>query len=242
MKKRKGCFEPSDEYDGVGIELNNVCFSYPNSDKLVLNRLSLKIEPGEKICIAGGNGQGKTTLISLLSGLFKNYDGSILIDGNPLKNLDITSLRSVIGDNLNHQDLFRGTLLENITVGKADVPIEDVNWAIELVGLKDYFKNLSDGWNSEIYPEGSQLPTSIKQKIILARTFAERPRIVVVDDNFNTLMDEDKLRITSKLTAKDSKWTLLAVSNDPQLQRRCDKVVYLEDGRIQSVFSNKSDN
>ena len=232
-------FTPSHLYYGVNIELRNVSFTYPNATQYTLRDINLKIKPGEKICIAGPNGHGKTTLISLLSGLFLDYEGSILYNDTPFRNMDVTSIRSVIGDNLNQQDLFQGTLFENICVGKPGISFEDLHWAIELVGLKEYFKGLPDGWDTKINPEGFKLPTSIKQKIILARTFAEMPRIVVIDDILNILMEEDKKRIIDCLTSDDFKWTLMVVSNDPAFQSRCDTVIHMKNGSIDHVEYNQ---
>jgi len=218
--------------NGVSIELANLSYKYPDGKEYVLNDVNLKVEPGERVCLIGTNQSGKSTLISLISGLYHEYDGSILYNGVPLRNINITSLRSVIGDNLRQQDLFHGTLEENISVGKEDIKLEDLLWAIEQVGLQEYFKELPKGFNTLINPEGQGLSGSIRQKIILARTFAEKPRVVVMDNALRGLDRDDREKISKLLTEKQYPWTLIAVTDDPFMIAHCDKVVIMEKGKI----------
>ncbi len=223
--------------DGIAVELADLSFKFPGSTEFAIDHVSLKIEAGEKICITGINQSGKSTLISLLAGLYSKYEGSMLYNGIPMGDINIMSLRSVIGDNLNLQDLFLGTLEENISVGKKEVTIEHILWAIESVGLNEFFKHLPKGLSTMIKPEGSGLSSSIKQKIILARTIAEIPKLVVMDSALVGLDYDDRLRIADILTGKENRWTLIAVSNDPIVMNKCDRVVTMEHGRIVDITS-----
>jgi len=218
--------------NGVSIELANLSYKYPDGQDYILNKVSFQIEPGERICLSGTNQSGKSTLISLISGLYHEYEGSILYNGIPLRDINIISLRSVIGDNLGQQDLFHGTLEENIAVGKSSVSLSDLLWAIEQVGLQDYFKQLPKGLNTPINPEGQGLSGSIRQKIILARTFAEKPKVVVMDNALRGLDRDDREKISKLLMDKKYPWTLIAVSDDPFMIAQCDKVIVMEKGRV----------
>ena len=149
------------------------------------------------------------------------------------------SFRSVIGDSLGLQDLFYGTLEENITVGKKDIKIEDMLWAIEQVRLGDFFKSLPKGLNTMIQPEGQGLSTSIKQKILLARTLAEKPKLIVMDHTLQGLDFEDRKHISSILTDPKNSWTLLAATSDPLMLSKCDKVVTMEHGTIVDIDIKK---
>ncbi len=225
---------------GLSIELNNLSYTHPNSEDPTLNKISFKIEEGERVAIVGVNESGKSTLLSIISGLLHNYTGSVLFNGIPLKDIDVVSLRDVIGDNLGQQDLFNGTLEENISVGKPDVSIEDMLWSIEKVGLNDFFKKLPKGLSTMINPEGQGLSSSIKQKIILARTFAEHPKMVVMDSVLEGLDQNDKKRIYELITEKSNNWTLIMVSDDEQILKKCDKVIYLDGGEVVDVKQNTS--
>ncbi|MEQ9230983.1 MAG: ATP-binding cassette domain-containing protein [Cyclobacteriaceae bacterium] len=223
---------------GLSVELSNLSYTHPNSDDQVLRNISFKIEEGERVAIVGVNQSGKSTLLSIISGLLHNYSGSVLFNGIPLRDIDVTSLRSVIGDNLGEQDLFNGTLEENISVGKADISLEDMLWAIEMVGLNEFFKKLPKGLSTVINPEGQGLSSSIRQKIILARTFAEHPKMVVMDSVMNGLDQTDKKRIYDLITARTNKWTLIVVSDDDDMLKQCDKIIYLDNGEIVDVKQN----
>ena len=224
---------------GISLELSGLTYKYSDNYKPTINDVSLKVGAGEKVCITGINQSGKSTLISLMSGLYSDYEGSIHYNGIPLGDINIMSFRSVIGDNLGLQDLFIGTLQENITVGKAGIEIEDILWAIEQVGLSDFFKQLPKGLNTEIQPEGQGLSTSTRQKILLARTLAEKPKLIVMDNSLYGLDYEDRKQISSILMGRKADWTLLAVTNDPLMLSKCDKIVTMEYGKIVDVEIQK---
>jgi ABC-type bacteriocin/lantibiotic exporter with double-glycine peptidase domain len=221
--------------EGVHIALSNLSYKYPDGTYNALNEVNLDINPGERVCITGNNQSGKSTLISLISGLYHEYDGSILYNGIPLRDINLTSLRSVIGDNLSQQDLFLGTLEENISVGKEKITLNDLLWSIEQVGLQDYFKELPKGLNTLINPVGQGLSGSIRQKIILARTFAEKPKVVIMDNALIGLDRDDREKISKLLMDKKHPWTLVAVTDDPFMIAHCDKVVVMEKGRIVDI-------
>jgi len=223
----------------ISVELHGLSFAYPNAKAPSLRDIHLKIESGEKVAIQGTNGSGKSTLLAIVSGLYQDYTGSILFSGIPLKDLNVHSLRSVIGENLRQQDLFYGTLEENISVGKPEITTNDILSAIEQVGLMPFFKSLPRGLSTPIKPEGQGLPSSIRQKIILARSFAEKPKLVVMDDVLNSLDTPDRHRIHQLLTDKSNSWTLIVVTEDEDLVQRCDKVVMMRDGQIEQVIENK---
>lgn len=224
---------------GISLELTGLTYRFANKNKPTIDNLNLKVEVGEKICIIGENQAGKSTLLALISGLFNDYQGSIHFNGIPLGDINIMSFRSVIGDNLGLQDLFFGTLEENITVGKKEIKMEDILWAIEQVRLNDFFKTLPKGLNTMIQPEGQSLSTSIKRKILLARTLAEKPKLIVMDHTLQGLDFEDRKHISSILTDSKNNWTLLAATSDPLMLSKCDKVVTMEHGTIVDIDIKK---
>jgi ABC-type bacteriocin/lantibiotic exporter with double-glycine peptidase domain len=149
------------------------------------------------------------------------------------------SYRTVVGDNLSIQYLFSGTLSENITVGR-DIPAEDILGSIDKVGLSYFLKQSPNGLNTLIKPEGLGLSTSEKIKIILARIFSQRPKLIVLDQVLDHLEAVDRSRIINELMSPGHGWTVLMVSNDPELMRKCDQVVAMEAGEIIEVkYKNK---
>lgn len=222
---------------GVAVELCDLSYRYKGATHLALDGVNLKINAGEKVCITGINESGKSTLLAVISGLYHDYTGSVLFNGVPFHDVNINSFRSVVGDNLGLQDLFHGTLLENIAVGKDDLDIDDILRSIEQSGLSAFFRSLPKGLDTMIQPEGQGLSDSIKQKVILARTLAENPRVIVMDNALQGLDFEDRQRVSKILTDPSQDWTLLAVSNDPLLLGSCDKIVTLERGKIVHIDS-----
>ena len=225
---------------GISLELTGLTYKYAGNYKPTINDINLKVDVGEKVCITGINQSGKSTLISLMSGLYNDYEGSIHFNGIPLGDINIMSFRSVIGDSLSLQHLFLGTLQENITVGKEGIEIEDILWAIEQVGLSGFFKQLPKGLNTEIQPEGQGLSTSIIQKILLARTLAEKPKLIIMDNTLHGLDYADRKHISAILMDKKADWTLLAVTKDPLMLSKSDKVVTMEYGKIVDIEIKKT--
>ena len=223
--------------EGLGFELSNLSYRYPNSGFNALSHVNLSIKPGEKVCISGPHLSGKSTLVSLISGLFQQYEGSILINGVPLHDIDLMSYRTLVGDYLAIQDLFSGKLAENITVGR-EVPAEDILESIEKVGLGYFLKQSSKGLSTMIRPEGLGLSTSEKIKIILARIFSQKPKLVLLDQVLDHLEIEDRQRITKELFDENHGWTVVMVSNDPELTAKCDQVIELDSGQVSKISYN----
>ncbi len=225
---------------GLDVELAGLSYGFSGSEKTCVRNIDLKIKEGEKICITGGSQSGKSALISLVAGLYEDYQGSILYNGIPLKNINITSLRSQIGNHLSQQDLFNGTLEENLSLGKTKISIQDMLWAIEQVGLNPYFKKLKAGLNTIIKPEGIGLSSSIKQKIILARVLAKKPKLIIMDNLLDGLGEKDREQIYNLVTSKENPWTLIAISNDKLMIDNCDRIVNMDDGEIVSIKNNSA--
>ncbi len=223
---------------GVAFELRDVSYQFPDAERPTLNKISLSVEAGEKVCIAGYNGAGKSTLLHIVAGIYTDFKGSMEFNKIPLRNLDIVSLRAHIGDMMpQEEDIFQGTLMENISMGHHDVTLEDVIGAVEKAGLSDFVKRLADGYDTLLLPTGKNLPRSIVSKILLARCFASRPALIAIEEPFAILDREERERLAKILTDRSNNCTLLAVSDDPVLASNCDRVVILDEGRVVEIGS-----
>ena len=213
------------------MKLIDINYRYPNAANKVLHGISLAIEAGENVAITGPPSSGKSTLISLLSGLHLGYEGSLIVNGVPLRELSIMSYRGMVGDNLSIQDLFSGTLAENISLGR-DIPTKTLLETLHLVGLGHYLKQSQQGLSTIIKPEGLGLSSSEKTKIILARIIAQRPKLVLLDQVLDQLTSDDKVRITNVLLDPRFDWTTVMITNDKEIHDQVDRVLTLENGRI----------
>ena len=223
-------FEDVDNGKGVRFEFRNVTYGYPSNKHSAIKGLDLIIESGEKVCIVGYAASGCSTLINLSASLYHQYEGTILVNGVSLRNLNLLSLRSYVGENLANNELLDGTIAENISMGRDDISFKDVLEASEVVGLKTFVQNLPLGFGTPVILNDMTLPDSIISKINVARSVAERPRLFLMDQPFSQLDKSDKERIAKYLADKNKDWTLIVSTNDVSMAEQCDKIVVLKDG------------
>jgi ABC-type bacteriocin/lantibiotic exporter with double-glycine peptidase domain len=225
-------FERCDKGYGIHVQLEAVSFSFPDSERKVLDEISLEVQPGEALCISGYNGSGKTTLLELLAGLFPNFKGSIAYNGFPLRSIQLDSFRHHIGEFFAEDHIFSGTILENITLGDPDLPLEKVIQTTENLGLAKVIRKLPDGFNTLLSPEGRNISRNMRIKILIARAIVRESKLVVVEDSFSLLEPQDRHKIIQALTRPDRPWTLILVSNDPIMASHCQRVIILKEGKI----------
>lgn len=224
---------------GIEVKLKDVDFSYPGHPRKVLNGLSLNISSGEKLCLNGANGSGKSTLLNILSGLYTIQDGSIAYNDLPAGNLETEGLRESIGSYLKEEQLFEGTIMENISMGRESATTENVYWAADKLGLKEFITDLPQGYNTVISTEGKTLSRSVKQKLLLARSIVIKPKLLLLEGSFEDLVEKDRHQIIEFLTDSAQDWTMVAISDDPYLAKRSDTVAVMEKGKIN--LKNASD-
>lgn len=217
--------------DGFSIELENLRFKYPHQNNYILKDISFRVKSGDKIMITGPNGSGKSTLLNILAGLYEKTDGKILFNDIPLSNFSSESIKKVIGEYLNNQKLFNGTIYENIVIGRS-IEKDSLNWILENLGLIDYIKSLDDGLETKIGPSGITIQGSNVQKLILARVLITKPKLLLLEDPLDNLDREDRKKVLNFLTDRSNGWTLVAISNDKYLARQCDQVFIIENGKI----------
>lgn len=228
-----------DKTVGMALELKNVNFNYPDQEGTVLSDLDMEIPSGQKVTIVGPNGSGKSTLLQVIAGLYTAQSGSLTYDGLPSGNIESSSLRDHIGDCLSLEQLFEGTLFENIAMGRKDVTLEDVRWSVKHIGLEDFVESLPQGYNTLLGPMGKKLPRSVIQKILLTRSIADRPKLLLLEDALEHLDERERRRIIDFLTSSERPWTLIAISTDLYMADRCDNVIVMDKGRVRTSGSFK---
>jgi len=215
---------------GLKVEMKNLSFSY-NNETDVLQNISLQINPGEKICIKGKDSSGKSTLLRVMAGAYTDFKGSLLLDDAPVGNYDLDSVRSQMGVLINQQDIFYGTVWENISLGNENISISSVIDIAAKVGLTDFIASLKNGYDTMLDPTGNRLPRNVIHKILLVRALASKPRLLLLEDPWINL--ENKLRLQIMQLLKEIKdTTLVVVSNDDDFAKQCDRVVILEEGQV----------
>ncbi|MFH6970531.1 peptidase domain-containing ABC transporter [Flavobacterium petrolei] len=226
-------------YANISLEIENLTFKFPDSDKEILNTISLKIEQGEKIAIEGPNGSGKTTLIRILSGLLQPTSGTFYINDDTYRKINLKQYRSQIGGIIHGETPFEGTLLENITFNDNSITTENLKWAIEGVQLSSFVKTLPKGLETHIFPEGKQLSSSDTEKVLLARSIIHKPKILFYEDPTDMMDIKVANEIIDFLTSEKNNWTIIVSSKNPYWKTKCSRIITMENGTIQLDLKNK---
>ncbi|HQQ81665.1 MAG TPA: ABC transporter ATP-binding protein [Cyclobacteriaceae bacterium] len=229
IERTGGLDFPSRQSPGLHVQVGNL--SYPKGGGL-LTSINFNLEPGSVVCVAGPGASGKSTLCNIISGFYSGYEGAVLLDGYSMRDLDLTHLRERIGRNGRHEDLFEGTLLDNLTVGNRTVTTEFVLRAADQVGLTPELARLPDGLSTRVVSSGHGLPASLIQKMLLVRAIAKQPRLLILDDFGTGLTRPEKLSLIDSVAGTSRRWTVLMVSNDPLVMASCDRVLVLRDGAV----------
>ncbi len=217
---------------GLKVKIRDLSYKYSSESSMALKGINLDIEAGEKIGVTGYNRSGRSTLSNILAGIYTDYKGAISVNDFSYRDLDLINMRDYIAKNISQEDVFDGTILDNIGVGKPTISYQEVVSAIELVGLGDYVNSLPEGLNTHITSVGRGLPDSVVQKLILARCIAKKPQLLILNDFFMNFTRDEKQRLIQILTSPERPWTLLAVSNDPLVLQACKRVVVLKGGEV----------
>ncbi|MBD0404072.1 peptidase domain-containing ABC transporter [Flammeovirga sp. EKP202] len=234
LEKKNGVTMPVTESKGFEVKVADLHFSYPNGRK-ALNGVNLHIKEGERLCLLGYNFSGKDAMMLALSSMLNDYTGAITYDDYSLKDVDLNSIRNQISKNLSEEELFDGTILENITMGKEIVSYDDVLWALKSVELLDFVNKQPQGLNTLITAGGKVFPESVTMRFLLARCIVDRPKLLILNKTFRELDSQIRLKVLSFLIDKNNPWTLVFVGNDPILSNLCDRVAIMSQGKVETV-------
>jgi len=228
------------EEGGMKVELSKVNFSYMDEQDPVIKDISFSLNPNEKVLLIGDNDSGKSTLLYLISALYAPSSGYITYNDLPQGNLKLSTLRNVIGDCLREELLFDGTVYDNIKMGRENASFENIKWAVKNIGLEEQIKRLPQGYDTLIDSRGQKFSKGIIDKILLARSIADKPRLLLIKDAFGAISPNERNRILNFLTHKDRCWTLILASSNSALAEKMDKVIVLNDGEIKGIGSYNS--
>jgi ATP-binding cassette, subfamily B, multidrug efflux pump len=213
------------------IEFKDVTFRYSESAPLVLDNISIRIEPGTSVALVGRTGSGKSTIISLIQKMYCLKQGSILIDGQNIQEMAIHDLRSRIGVVQQDNFIFSGTILYNITLGDARISQERAAWAAERAQCMDLIQR-HGGFCAMIQERGANLSVGERQLIAFARALAFDPEILIMDEATANIdsMNEEKIQNALRNVIKGR--TSLIIAHRLSTVMDCDQILLLDKGHL----------
>lgn len=225
---------------GVSIDLDDVSFAYPESKSDVLEAVSCHIEAGQRVMVTGPNNAGKSTLLSVMAGLYDSYDGKLRYEEINAAALSKDSLRKVMGNCLHHEQLFEGTILQNITLGREEVSIQDVKEVGKRLGLDAFIHQMPKGYETQLHPMGRNIPVSIGQLIRIARSVVRKPKLLLLENPFEHLDAPTRLKTMEFLLDYNNGWTLVVECSNQKFAKSADQIILMESGKILATGTHQS--
>jgi subfamily B ATP-binding cassette protein MsbA len=238
--------EPLERSGGVSLpkrakgelSFRNVSFSYPNAGDSALADVSLDIAPGETVALVGMSGGGKSTLVNLVPEFYPVSAGQILLDGTPIAQIDLVSLRAQIAMVSQHVVLFDDTIAANIAYGDPDPDLQRVNAAIRAAHLEDVIAGLPDGVQTSIGDNGMRLSGGQRQRLAIARAIYKDAPILILDEATSALDSESERAVQQALDSLMKGRTTLVIAHRLSTIERADRIAVLEHGRIVEIGSH----
>jgi ATP-binding cassette subfamily B protein len=229
------------EVEGRGeLELRGVGFSYPGASHPVLHNVTFSARPGQTTAIVGSTGAGKTTLVSLIPRLFDATEGSVLVDGVDVRELDPDTLWSKVGLIPQKPYLFSGTVASNLRYGKPDASEEEMWAALEIAQARDFVEEMPGGLEAPISQGGTNVSGGQRQRLAIARALIRRPELYLFDDSFSALdlATDARLRRALKPTTADA--TVVIVAQRVSTIADADQILVLEEGVVVGLGTHHS--
>uniref|UniRef100_A0A158PBN0 ABC transporter, ATP-binding protein n=1 Tax=Angiostrongylus cantonensis TaxID=6313 RepID=A0A158PBN0_ANGCA len=215
------------------LTFTNIHFHYPTRPGVkVLNGVSYEVNPGETVALVGHSGCGKSTMIGLLLRYYEQTAGVVALDGIPLRDYNISWLRSTIGVVQQEPVIFAATVSENIRMGDDSLTDEDVEEACGLANALEFIKKLSDGFNTVIGEGAIQLSGGQKQRIAIARALIRKPKILLLDEATSALDNESEKAVQAALDKAKENRTTLCIAHRLSTIRNAGKIIVFDKGRI----------
>jgi ATP-binding cassette, subfamily B, multidrug efflux pump len=214
------------------LELRGAEFRYPGAESAVLRDISIDARPGETTAIIGSTGSGKTTLLTLIPRLSDTTDGSVLVDGVDVRDLDPVLLAKTVGLVPQKPYLFSGTVASNLRYGNPDATDEELWAALETAQAKDFVEKLSEGLDAPIAQGGTNVSGGQRQRLAIARVLVRRPEIYLFDDSFSALDYATDARLRAALARETADSTVVIVAQRVSTIRDADRIIVLDEGSV----------
>ena len=213
------------------VTFKHVAYKYPDSKKVLINNLNLNIKAGEKLAIVGETGSGKSTIIKLIIGLLKDYQGEILISNENLGNINLNDLYDQITYISQESPIFDGTLRENIVFDKK-VSDKEILKVLKLVSLEKFYQRLEKGLDNELGERDIKMSGGERQRVALARLFFENTNIVILDEATSAIDNITEKEVMTNIMKNLKEKTLIIITHRLETIKKVNQVLVLSNGEI----------
>ncbi|QGN20176.1 ABC transporter ATP-binding protein [Weissella koreensis] len=228
------------EQDLVGsVEFDDVSFSYPNDDMVVLKDISFKAQAGEMIGIVGATGSGKTTLAQLMARLFDPSKGTVKIGGVDLKQVNEKSLRQTVSYVLQRATLFSGKIADNLRQGKNDATEHDMKRATEIAQAAEFIERYEDVYDHPVEERSSNFSGGQKQRLSIARGVIADPKILILDDSTSALDAKSEKLVKEALDRDLKDTTTFIIAEKISSVINADRILVLDEGKLVGMGSHQ---
>ncbi len=224
---------PVTEVKDGSIDFNDVNFAYrKDAGENTLDDINLHIKSGETIGIIGGTGSGKSTLVSLISRLYDVKDGSVKVGGVDVRQYDMEVLRNQVSVVLQKNELFSGTILDNLRWGNEEATEEDCRKACILACADDFIEQMPDKYNTWIEQGGTNVSGGQKQRLCIARALLKKPKVLILDDSTSAVDTATDARIRKAFREDIPETTKLIISQRISSVQDADRIIVIDDGKV----------
>lgn len=214
------------------IEFKNVCLQYSDNEDTALNNISFKINPKETVAIVGSTGSGKSSILNLIPRLYDVTSGEILIDNKNIKNYSKKALRNKMGVVFQVNELFTGTIADNLRWGNLTVSQEEMENAAKIAEAHNFIMQLAEGYETQLGRGGINLSGGQRQRICIARALLTYPKILLLDDSTSAVDAKTEKKIWHNLSANKGQMTTLIITQRIHTLNAVHRVIVMDKGKV----------
>ena len=222
------------------IDFNNVSFKYHiNAEKKALDNINLHIASGETVGILGGTGSSKSSLVQLIPRLYDATEGEVLVGGVNVKDYDLTTLRNEVAFVLQKNELFSGTIKDNLRWGDKDATDEDLVRVCKLAQADEFIQGFPEGYDTRIEQGGTNVSGGQKQRLCIARALLKKPKILVLDDSTSAVDTKTDALIRKAFASEIPDTTKIIIAQRVASVQDADKIIVMDDGKISAIGTHE---
>lgn len=232
--------DPKTEAADGSVSFRDVTFRYyAESERPVLDHVSLEIASGETVGIIGGTGSAKTSLINMISRLYDVSEGSVLVGGVDVRDYDMDVLRREVSVVLQKNVLFAGSVMDNLKWGNENATLEDCKRACRLACADEFLDTLADGYDARVEQGGANFSGGQRQRLCIARALMKNPKILILDDSTSAVDTATDAKIRAAFASEIPDTTKLIIAQRISSISHADKIIVMEDGRINGIGTHE---